>query len=233
MDWADDITYSVHDTEDFYRAGLIPLDRLAMAETERRAFLRAAFARWDTRRRLPPFPPAQIEAVFGQLCDTLRISEPFRGTRSQSGSLNEFVSHTIHDLVDNTRLLPFPGRDGAALAVPPEQRLRVVLLKELTWVYVIRNPALATHRRGQQHVVRTLFAVYDDAALRKDWALFPAQAQEEAEDLVRQFDGEVPAGDRARLVADTIASLTDLQAVRLYQQLTGNSLEGLLAPLGR
>jgi dGTPase len=32
MDWADDITYSVHDTEDFYRAGLIPLDRLASAD---------------------------------------------------------------------------------------------------------------------------------------------------------------------------------------------------------
>jgi hypothetical protein len=29
MDWADDIAYSVHDVDDFFRAGLIPMDRLA------------------------------------------------------------------------------------------------------------------------------------------------------------------------------------------------------------
>lgn len=31
MDWADDISYAVHDVEDFFRAGRIPLDRIAAA----------------------------------------------------------------------------------------------------------------------------------------------------------------------------------------------------------
>ena len=38
MDWADDVTYAVHDMDDFHRAGLVPLDRLISDSFERSAF---------------------------------------------------------------------------------------------------------------------------------------------------------------------------------------------------
>ena len=35
MDWADDISYAVHDLEDFYRSGRIPLDKYSrLAQNE-------------------------------------------------------------------------------------------------------------------------------------------------------------------------------------------------------
>jgi dGTPase len=45
MDWADDITYSAHDFEDFYRAGKIPLGKLSKDPDERQKLLAAFFKR--------------------------------------------------------------------------------------------------------------------------------------------------------------------------------------------
>jgi dGTPase len=39
MDWADDVTYAVHDVDDSYRAGLIPIERLARDDAELARFL--------------------------------------------------------------------------------------------------------------------------------------------------------------------------------------------------
>ena len=50
MDWADDIAYSVHDLEDFYQCGKIPLDRLVQDPGELDRFLEGVKAVWQEQK---------------------------------------------------------------------------------------------------------------------------------------------------------------------------------------
>jgi dGTPase len=53
MDWADDLTYAVHDVEDFFRAGILPIWRLAEPE-ERARFLEYQSALYAHRKGVAP-----------------------------------------------------------------------------------------------------------------------------------------------------------------------------------
>jgi dGTPase len=229
MDWADDITYSVHDTEDFYRAGLIPLDVLAGNEEERRRFLNYAIKVQQQANK--PFAESaeELNFIFTRFWEWLPW-EKYVGKRSQRGALAQFVSKTVSDYVQATRLRSSRGDDGKALDVPQEYRTQVVLLKLLTRYYVIDNPSLAGHQYGQRKVIRTLFEIYLDSAVKGAWILFPPQFREEAESVLREV-GDVTPARCARLVADTIASMTDQQALRLYHRLTGLSQGSVLDPI--
>ena len=81
-----------------------------------------------------------------------------------------------------------------ALERPPDVVQEVQLLKELTWTYVIENPALAAHQRGQRLAIKTLFTAFNEAVVEKHWQLFPTFFRERAESLhsTLQVNGEMP-----------------------------------------
>jgi dGTPase len=231
MDWSDDIAYSVHDTEDFYRAGLIPLDRLANDALER-----DRLSQWLMERPGAPSTAsgASFSTIFNGLFDSLPIREPYAGTRSQQEALYEFVSSNIHKFVMATTL-GTPDERGESVRYPDDIRTEVFIFKQLIWAYVIESPALAAHQIGQQKAIQTLFHEFSQAAIQKRWALFPPFFRERGLTLYeeRKTNGELPAEDRVRLVADTIASMTDRQALLIYQQFTGISPSSMLDPVVR
>ena len=99
MDWADDVTYAVHDLEDFYRAGLIPLHLLSLNPAEGKRFIEAAMARneglLEDGRESKDLESA-LRAALGpfRFLDAL-----YDGSRKQRGIMNAccLVSHnSIH-----------------------------------------------------------------------------------------------------------------------------------------
>src|SRR5262249_33596362 len=106
MDWADDIAYSVHDVEDFYRAGLIPLDRLVLATREREAFRRHVEQRWKkiTEKHSIPDGVSAADIVAHIFDDLIQIEGPYTGTRKRKAQIYRVSSQLIHKFISETIL---------------------------------------------------------------------------------------------------------------------------------
>jgi dGTPase len=208
MDWADDITYAVHDLEDFYRAGMIPLDRLAYANDEVKAFI-AGMARRLNKLSKDEFQ--LYEDTASRFLKFSPVAEPYTGRRTQRAALRGLASSIIHRAVSGTTL----SREG--LVRPSNIVREVAILKQLTWHYVIEDSRLAAEQHGKRRVIRELFEIFCDAATNKArQKLFPIRFQEQLE------DGECTP---PRTAADYIADMGEQRAVELYNSLTGSSLK--------
>lgn len=219
MDWADDVTYAVHDLEDFYRVGLIPLDRLASRD-ERSRFYRSFFddeAKSILRRKFSGFTRGDIDEAFTFLFDqALADVSPYRGSRTDRAWIRAQTSFLIGWFINSVTL------EGGRVVIPSGRRAEVAVLKEIAWYYIIGSPALATIQYGQRRVIHELHQLYiqaaDKAKLRE---LFPTPQRE----LLERRHG--PA-ERRRVATDFVASLTEDMAFELHHRLTGVSRGSLL-----
>lgn len=233
MDWADDVTYAVHDLEDFFRAGLIPLHEFARASSTATQAAKRPSPRSDPREEFldyvhsvkPKWDQTATEAVFDRVAGFFPQT-PYEDSPYDRGNLHGFASALISLFIPAFEL-------SSEIAEPdPESRLTVDLLKQLTWYYVINRPSLAAVQTGQREVVRSLFRrlkAAADAAEKslQDTMRLPARlryqitlAQKDPEDL-QSVNGNLSTL-RARVVADFIASLTEAQAYALHGLLSGD-----------
>jgi len=223
MDWSDDITYCVHDLEDFYRAGRIPLHLLgARDDGERRYFFENVFQRRELMgNKVPKARQAELEETLRDLLFyTFPPMQAYRGTQRQRSQLRSFTGSLI-DRYINGAIVETSGK-SIAVKVAKEFRDEVEVLKELTWTYVIQDPALATQQLGQRHMVAKLFEAYTNAAVnRKEWKLFPSYYQERL--IATASDDE-----RIRVCVDLIAGMTEVQVHKVYSRITGHALESSL-----
>lgn len=106
MDWADDITYSVHDLDDFFRAHKIPLHLLAdrRYEYERNHFFEIALARHPERKGVWGDPASLKEAFNQVMVGLFPLSKAYSGDWKERASLREFSSQLIGRFIGGTKL---------------------------------------------------------------------------------------------------------------------------------
>lgn len=245
MDFADDLTYAIHDLFDFYRDGRLPLDQLlteARALSGRDIDEGSELYRFSSYYRDKNDASAPAERVLRSLAGpAYSIDERlFKPYEDQEEAIEAFTSYLIGYYLNEHVVIgdKLPEKDGELilqlteaesgyhLATSEQLKFHIDVLQELTKYYVIRDTALMGQQHGQRKVLRDLFdALYDEAGKEDpEMSAIPvpyARWLSTNDNIVGRHNSRRER--RARIVCDFICSMTEPQAVRLHQRISGQN----------
>lgn len=221
MDLADDIAYSVHDVDDFYRAGMIPLDQLINGTDARTSFL--DWICCHPKARSLGFSPPEVNTKGNEYFESLRAASslraPFVNTREQLQDLHTLTSSHITRFLGCAEELSPIQIDPAAdvqIARPRWLNFEIMILKLLMQRYVYQDNSLLAQQHGHKRLINEVFrALMNSIEAHGSDGMVPRRFEREAQDA----KGESLLA--ARLAADIICSMDEPQILMLYQRLLG------------
>jgi dGTPase len=244
MEWADDVAYAVHDVEDFYEAGLIPLERLLYSQgdvQEWEPFRDEVVDKWRSRG----YPNFAGELVTSDVLDEARtqlmsrvqgVQSPgsFRGNNLDRRLAHKRTSGLINYFLAQIGYTGDPFLHNGAFQVAPEAEQRELLhiqcdmLKEMIWTFVIKSPSLASQQAGHGRIIGDLVAVLSETNGEE---LLPVHFREYLDDPLVRVGYQDDLLARLRVVSDYVASLTEQHAFALHRRITGIDPGGLRDPV--
>ncbi|MEM8675061.1 MAG: dGTP triphosphohydrolase [Cyanobacteria bacterium P01_G01_bin.67] len=223
MDFADDITYSVHDLEDFYLAGLIPLELLATDWDEFDRFV-TEWLRVSPNNRVAKVVQANPHRFQNFLDATYNLKGQYPpGSFEQKAQIKRISSQLIQNYVQSVQLSTEYG-DRGYLKYNRNREEELKFLQRIVWSYVISNPRMATQRYGQKRIIKTLFEIYLQAISDRDLSFIPARFVREFLETEAKLDHPNQLSpEQTRMAVDIVAGMSEAEAVIQYRRLTGIS----------
>jgi len=195
MDWADDTAYSLNDLSDSVRAGFLTIERIE---------------RWAEERG----QPGGDGTPLGELMTAIRKRrvDPFVGSR-----IGRYIRAT--SLASDTNFLSgTSNRYRFRLAVDDEVRAESSVFKRLAFEVVFLSPQLKQLEHKGSHLLRGLWEILEQRYVRGE-AIDGQHFQLLPEDAAGELASVGSEWDRARLVCDFLAGMTDGYAARMYKRL--------------
>jgi dGTPase len=165
------------------------------------------------------------------------IDHPYSGSPEDRARLRNYITtlttRYLTKAIDDGQPVDAVTLGENGLAIQREAYVEVALLKALTRVYVHHDPVLSAQQVGQTDIIRVLFDLYCKALEAGTSDIFPRRVADEAREHARRMSlrnamarrksaAGAPLDERAvRFVVDTIASMTEAQAVKCHRRLCG------------
>ncbi|MFI9549847.1 deoxyguanosinetriphosphate triphosphohydrolase family protein [Streptomyces sp. NPDC052016] len=218
MDWADDIGFATHDIDDYFRSGMIPLEN---PKRDLAGIMAHAGKRYSD---YPYFESDDLAQAYEEICK-FALPRPFSGSRMDRYSVHHFASTMIKRAVDAVSI----QEDPPYIHIGADIQYQIEALKELTWYYVIESPALAVLQEGQRRLVNGLYEMLyswlsgSGVSHKSPSARIPVGLSSIIKGLVEDEDAAGLSRDarNSRAVCDYICTLTEDQALDIYERMYG------------
>jgi len=212
MDWADDITFAIHDLLDFYCAGKIPIDRCKrQGSAERERLVAGMF------KRKPDW--AADKTNYKDALDSILELFPFEPEERYNDSSDDraklfaFSTGLIRYFVNSCHLTSDQA-SPSFLSIEPSAKSAAEVLKQFIWEYIIENPELAVPQNGQRVAIRCVFDRLLKASSEEKYYLFPAASG-------RVIGRANNRNEQVRIVADCVAGMTEKEIMHFHRSLQG------------
>lgn len=176
--------------------------------------------------------------------EDLLLFEPFEGAPQQRDEIEEFTSFLVEEYLnrvfyeDRTKeeleeddnihryVVVEEKEDNVEIVISDVLMQHIDILQQITKYYVIRQPSLMGQQRGQRQLIKELFEALYEEASKSDlsWSAIPKPYRNWlSDDELNIGTFQSPEAERARVVADFIATMTEPQAIELHKRLTGDT----------
>lgn len=217
MDVADDIAYAVHDFEDGAWAGMIPLHDLLRENEHLTGLLEAKTLERDHDGL---FDTGDFESTFKALFDSDQLeylrNVPFDRTREARAALKNFTASWIGELIASV------SAEGKFSEPTAEVARTIAVLKAMAWQWMIQRTDHETIQFGQRRLVERIFDGYwerpEMLPRREEWVATDRSSKPRFVLSVRRVPRLVWP-EKARLICDHIAGMTDGYARDVYDQM--------------
>lgn len=197
---ADAIAYNAHDVDDGVRSGLITMVQLREAVPLFARYYEQTLNDWPDLA----LPSAQRKLLYESIRCMLsdQVYDVIDHSRS---SLERSGVASVHDVRQQARAL---------IGFSEEMRAQSLMLKQFLFKQLYRHPQVMQTMSSAQQVVKELFDAY---------MLEPERMKPR---FVQRVHAVCTLHERARVVADFIAGMTDRYAAREHEHITGLKLLG-------